>query len=46
MFEGTGLMALDLYHDPQSSMKNKMGNFDEADLQKFYAQAQVQDEKQ
>ena len=34
MFKGTGLMALDLYHDPQSSMKNKMGNFDEVDLPK------------
>ena len=40
MFRGTGITALDLDQDPQASLKNKMGNFDESDLQKAYAQAQ------
>ena len=36
MFEGTGLTALYLDQDPQAALKNKMGNFDEAYLQKAY----------
>ena len=32
MLKGTGITALDLYQDPQSALKNKMGNFDGADL--------------
>ena len=40
MFEGTGLAALDLDQDPQTMLKNKMGNFHEANFQKSYAQAQ------
>ena len=27
IFEGTGLMSLDLDKDPQAVLKNKMGNF-------------------
>ena len=38
-------MALDLDQDPQSGLKNKMGHFDEAYLQKSYAQAQVKDDE-
>ena len=34
MFEGTGLMEIYLYQDPQAVLKNKMGNFDEVDLPK------------
>ena len=45
IFEGTGITALDLDQDPQSAMKNKISNFDEADLQKSYAWAQGKDEK-
>ena len=41
IYEGTGLTALDLYQDPQSALKNKMGNFDEADIQKGCAWQQV-----
>ena len=37
MFEGIVLTALDLDQDPQSELKNKMENFDEADLRKVYA---------
>ena len=40
MFKGTGLTALDLYQAPKYALKNKMGNFDETDLQKVYARAQ------
>ena len=40
MFEGPGITALYLYQNPQVALKNKMGNFDEADLQKAYVQAQ------
>ena len=36
MFKGTGLTALDLYQDPQYDLKNKIGNFYEADLHKAY----------
>ena len=45
MFEGTGLMVLDLDQDPQVSSTNKMGNFYETDLQKAYAQSQGKNEK-
>ena len=37
MFNGTGLNSLYIYQDPQAALKNKIGNFDEADLQKAYA---------
>ena len=40
MFEGTFLMEIYLYQDPQALLKSKMGNFDESDLQKDYARAQ------
>ena len=43
MFKGTGLMALDLYQDPQSDLKDKIGNFYEADLHKAYAWARGMD---
>ena len=45
MFEDTGLKALDLDQDPQDTLKNKMGNFDETDIYKVYAQAQVKDDE-
>ena len=40
IFKGTGLTALYLDQGPQVLLKNKMGNFDEAKLQKSYAWAQ------
>ena len=40
MFEGTCIMVLDLYQEPQAVLKNKMGNFDDADLHKYYVRAQ------
>ena len=43
MFEGTCLTELDIYQNPQSSLKNKMSIFDEADLQKSYDRAQRKD---
>ena len=43
MCEVTGLMALDLDQDPHAALNNKMINFDEADFQKNYAQAQGKD---
>ena len=45
MFKGTSLMALYLDQDPQYELKNKMANFDEADLQKAYAWALYKDEE-
>ena len=45
MLEGTGLIGLDLDQDPQDAFKNKMGNFEEAYLQKSYARAQVNDDE-
>ena len=45
MFEGTWLSALYLDQDPKFTLKNKMGNFDEADLQKAYTPTQGKDEK-
>ena len=32
MFGGTGLMALELYQEPQDAPKKKIDNFDKADL--------------
>ena len=34
VFESIGLTELVLYQDPQAALKKKMGNFDEADIQK------------
>ena len=45
MFKVTGLTALHFDQDPQAVLNNKMGNFDEADLQKAYAQARVKYEE-
>ena len=45
MFEGTGLTAFDLDQNPKSEQKKKMGNFDEEDLQKYYARAQGKDDE-
>ena len=45
MFKGTGLVSLDLYHDPQSALKNEMEIFDETDLQKSYAKPQGKDDE-
>ena len=45
MFEGTGLTTLYLDQEPQSALKRKMGNFDEADIQKDYARAQGKDDE-
>ena len=45
MFEVTVLTTLELDQDPQSALKNKMGDFDEAYLQKAYAQSQGKNEK-
>ena len=39
MFKGTYITALDSDQDPQASLMKKMGNFDEADLQKIYTRA-------
>ena len=41
MFKGPGLTEFYLDQDPQAELKNKMRNFDKADLQKYYARAQV-----
>ena len=40
MCKAIGLTALDLYQDPQYALKNKMGNFYEANHQKKYASEQ------
>ena len=37
MLEDTDLIALELDQGPQCFLKNKNGNFDEADIQKTYA---------
>ena len=42
MFEGTGLTALELDKIPHDYFNNKMGSFYEEDLQKAYAQVQVE----
>ena len=41
MLGGTGITALYLDQYPQAALDNKMGNFDEADIHKDYARAQV-----
>ena len=41
MFEGTGLTTFDLDQNPKAESKKKMGNFDEADLQKAYTREQA-----
>ena len=43
MFEGTGLTELYLDQDQQAVVRNKMGKFDKADIQKTYAWAQGKD---
>ena len=43
MLEGTGLTSLDIYQDPQAALKNQMGTFDEVDIHKACARAQVKD---
>ena len=40
IFKGTGLTGLYLDQDPKAALKNKMGNFYEADLQKASAWSQ------
>ena len=45
MFKGTGLTELDLHQGTQAELKKKMGNFDEADIQKAYDQAQLKDDE-
>ena len=44
IFEDTGLTALDLDKDPHTTIKNKMGNVDEADVQRAYAREQGKDD--
>ena len=39
VFEGTGFIAFDLDEDPQAALKEEMGDFDEADLHKVFAQS-------
>ena len=43
VLKGTGIMAFYLDLDPQAALKKKVGNFDEADLQKSYARAKGKD---
>ena len=45
MFEGTGLTELYIDQDPQDLLKNKMGNFDESNLQKSYNWEQAKDDE-
>ena len=45
MLKGTCLMELYIDQDPQDALKNIVGNFDEEDLQKAYAQAQVKNDE-
>ena len=45
MFEVTGPPSLYLYQDPQSALKNKMGKFYEADIQKAYTRSQGKDDE-
>ena len=45
MFKGTCLTELDLDQDPQAALKNKIGNFYEADIQKAYARVQWKDDE-
>ena len=41
-FKVTGLTDLYLYQDPQDVLKNQMGNFNEADCNKYYARSLVE----
>ena len=43
MSKGTGITGLDLDHDQQDALKNKIRNFDEADIQKAHTPAQGKD---
>ena len=43
IFKGTGLASLGLDKDPRAVLNNKMGNFYQSYLQKYYAQAQGKD---
>ena len=43
MFEGTGIVELDLYQYPQAALNNQMITFDEADIQNVCADAQGKD---
>ena len=45
MFEGIHLKTLYLDKYPRGALKNKLGNFDEADIQKSYAWAQGKDDE-
>ena len=45
MFKGTCIAEFDLDQDPQSALKNKMGNFDEADIHQTYSQSQGKDDE-
>ena len=45
MFRSTYITELDLDQDTQATLKKKMGNFDEEDLQKYYARAQGKDDE-
>ena len=45
MLKCTGLKELYLYQEPKFTLKNKMGNFDEAGLHRAYSQAQGKDDK-
>ena len=40
MFKVTGIIELDLDKYPQDTMNNKIGNFDEANINNAYAWAQ------
>ena len=40
IFEGTGITELYMDHDPKDESKNKIGNFDEADIQESCTQEQ------
>ena len=45
MFKGTGFTSLYFNQEPQAALKNKMGNFDGAYLQKSCTQAQGKDDE-
>ena len=45
MFNDKGLAEFYLDQDPQDMLNNNMGNFDEADLQKYYAWALGKDDE-
>ena len=45
MFDGTSFTVLDIYQYPQAMLKNKMGKFNEEDIQKSDAWAQGKDDE-